>query len=304
MSKSTDQRVVLITGCSSGFGALCASEFARAGDRVVATLRDPSNAAAQQAFEGSENIDVRALDVTDQSSIQHCVAGVLQDYGRIDVLVNNAGIHLLGAMEDMPEADFRRLFETNFFGAINMARAVLPAMRERGRGHIISVSSIGSMVGRVIDGAYCASKAALETALEAMKHEVERFGIRVSVVCPSAFRTAIAQNLALPADSATDSPYHELLAFRFDKVREAVAEGEDPQLVASLIRQIASETHPQFRYIVGSKAKLMQQTLSGLDDGERQALIRRLAVIEWWVSGNAHGSAQKNTGLEDQGKKT
>lgn len=281
MTGQFDQRVVLITGCSSGFGALCAREFAQAGDRVVATMRNTR----KHSLPVNKGIDVRELDVTDGESIRRCVDGVLRDYGRIDVLVNNAGIHLLGAMEDMSDGEFRRLFETNFFGAINMARAVLPSMRERGVGRIISVSSIGSLVGRVIDGAYCASKAALETAFEAMKYEVERFGIHVSVVCPSAFRTQIAEKMAVPSQSVADSPYHELLAFRYGKVLEAVAEGEDPQTVASLILNIAAQDRPKFRYIVGSKAKLMQQTLAGLDDAERQALVRRLADIEWWVSG-------------------
>jgi len=281
MTGQTDHRVVLITGCSSGFGALCARGFAQAGDRVVATMRNTR----QHRLPADEGIDVRELDVTDEGSIRHCVEGVLRDYGRIDVLINNAGIHLLGAMEDMADEEFRLLFETNFFGAIHMARAVLPSMRERGQGRIISVSSIGSLVGRVIDGAYCASKAALETALEAMKYEVDRFGIHVSVVCPSAFRTQIAEKMVMPSQSVADSPYHELLAFRYGKVLEAVAEGEDPQAVASLIRQIAKEDQPQFRYIVGSRAKLMQQTLAGLDGAERQAVIRRLADIEWWVTG-------------------
>jgi NAD(P)-dependent dehydrogenase (short-subunit alcohol dehydrogenase family) len=282
MSDTAGQRVILITGCSSGFGALCAREFAHAGDQVVATMRNP----AQQTFAADDAIEVRALDVTDADSIRHCVEGVLRDYGHIDVLINNAGIHLLGAMEDMAELEFRRVFETNFFGAINMARAVLPGMRERGQGRIISVSSIGSLVGRVIDGAYCASKAALETALEAMKYEVERFGVQVSVVCPSAFQTQIGHKMVMPKAESAEAPYHELLAFRFDKVREAVAEGEDPQVVASLIRQIASDENPRFRYIVGSKAALMQQTLNGLTDAERQALIRKLAIIDWWVSGD------------------
>lgn len=282
MSLGPDRRVVLITGCSSGFGELCVREFLQAGDQVIATMRDPT----KSNFTADENLDVRALDVTHQESIRQCVAAVLADHGRIDVLVNNAGIHLLGAMEDMPDGDFRQVFETNFFGAINMARAVLPAMRERQWGRIITVSSIGSMVGRVIDGAYCASKAALEIAFEAMKYEVHRFGIQVSVVCPSAFRTDIGHKMTMPAGIAVDSPYHALLAFRFDKVRESVAEGGDPQEVAALIRQIATDDAPEFRYIVGEKALLMQEVLTGLDDIERQTLITRLADIAWWVAGD------------------
>jgi NAD(P)-dependent dehydrogenase (short-subunit alcohol dehydrogenase family) len=251
-------------------------------------MRDPSQADAGQFFgeDGAQlNIDVRELDVTDADSIAQCVAAVVKDYGRVDVLINNAGIHLLGAMEDMSEESFRCVFETNFFGPVNLARAVLPHMRKRGHGRIITVSSIGSLVGRVIDGVYCASKSALETAFEAMKYEVQRFGIQVSVVCPSAFRTDIGDRITTQVTPGDGSPYAALLGFRRGKVHESLAAGGDPQEVASLIRQIAAEPEPQFRYIVGEKAQVMQQALTGLGDAERQQLIKRLAEIDWWVSG-------------------
>lgn len=281
MRTDPDLRVVLISGCSSGFGALIAREFVAAGDRVIATMRNT----AKSAFEPGSSVDIRSLDVTDHSSIEACVQSVLSDYRRIDVLVNNAGIHLIGAVENMNEADFRRVFETNFFGAINLARAVLPAMRERGQGHIITISSIGSLVGRVSDGAYCASKAALEIAFEAMKYEVERFGINVSVVCPGAFRTDIGQKFELPENDAPGSPYHDLIAYRLKKVREAIDAGGDPSEVAQLVRRIADDPSPHFRHLAGGRAIQMQQALTGLGNEERKALITRLAGIEWWLSG-------------------
>lgn len=274
-------RVVLISGCSSGFGELCARTFARAGDRVIATMRKPN----QHTFEPGDSIDVRPLDVTDPDSIQSCVSAVVKDYGRIDVLVNNAGIHLQGAVEDMDEASFRRVFETNFFGAVNLARAVLPTMRAQRSGHVICVSSIGAQVGRVIDGAYCASKAALEMAFEAMKYEVGRFGIEVSVVCPGAFKTDIGEKLAMPDTANRASPYQSLLAFRLEKVREAVATGGDPLEVAQLIQRVADDPSPEYRYVVGEKAIQMQKTLTGLGDDERKAMIKNLAGIDWWLSG-------------------
>lgn len=274
-------RVVLISGASSGFGAECARVFAASGDRVVATMRR----AEGQPFAQGEAIDVRALDVTDPRSIDTCVASVLADHGRIDVLVNNAGIHLSGAMEDMSDAELRRVFETNFFGAINLARAVLPSMRERGQGHVISVSSIGARIGRVVDGAYCASKAALELAMEAMRSEVARFGVQVSVVAPGAFRTAIGRHFEPEPASRSASPYRDLQAFRREKVRAAVTQGGDPAEVAKVIADIADNPSPAFRYVVGERAIAMDKTLAGLDDTERQALIARLADIEWWLNG-------------------
>ena len=281
MKNDPDMRVVLISGCSSGFGALIAREFAAAGDRVIATMRTPG----KSPTESESFVDIRSLDVTDHSSIEACVQSVLSDYGRIDVLVNNAGIHLIGAVETMNEADFRRVFETNFFGAINLARAVLPAMRARDQGHIITISSIGSLVGRVTDGAYCASKAALEIAFEAMKYEVERFGINVSVICPGAFRTDIGRKFELPENDAPGSPYHGLIAYRLKKVREAIDAGEDPSEVAQLVKRIAGDPSPHFRYLAGGRAIQMQQALAGLGNEERKTLITKLAGIEWWLSG-------------------
>lgn len=272
-------RVVLISGCGSGFGALCARAFATAGDTVVATVRDP----ARHPFGEQVAVDVRRLDVTDRNSIDACVASVLDDFGRVDVLVNNAGIHRLGAIEDMGEDEFRRVFETNFFGSINLARAVVPAMRQRGRGHIISVSSIGARVGRVMDGAYCASKAALEIAMEAMRYEVARFGIQVSIVAPGAYRTSIG--LHLGAEVQTRSPYRELRAFRLRKVSDAVTRGGDPAEVVDLIRSIADDPSPAFRYLVGERARELERSLAGLDDAGRQEFVTRLADIGWWLSG-------------------
>ena len=274
-------RVVLVTGAGSGFGAECTRAFAVRGDRVVATMRNT----AQHPFGGDPSIEVRALDVTDAASIEACVSSVIADHGQIDVLVNSAGIHLLGAMEDQDEDEFRQVFETNFFGAMNVARAVLPYMRAHGQGHIISVSSIGAQVGRVMDGAYCASKAALEIAMEAMHSEVARFGVRVSVVSPGAYRTGIGRHI--PAAAPGQSPYRDLQAFRGAIVQAAVDQGGDPAEVADLIVNIANNPHPGFRIVVGERALMIDKTLAGLSDAERQALLARIADIGWWIEGKA-----------------
>lgn len=271
-------RVVLVSGCGSGFGTLCARAFAGAGNTVVATVRDP----ARHPFGAGDAIDVRQLDVTDQGSIGACIDSVLNDFGRVDVLVNNAGVHLLGAIEDMGESEMRCVFETNFFGSINLTRAVLPTMRKAGRGHVISVSSIGARVGRVMDGAYCASKAALEIAMEAMRYEVARFGVQVSIVAPGAYRTGIGRHFADEAEEF--SPYRELLAFRLHKVSEAVSKGGDPAEVAELVRTIADDPSPAFRYLAGERARELERSLAGLDDPGRQDFVTRLADIGWWLS--------------------
>lgn len=278
-------KTVLISGCSSGFGALAALEFGRAGYRVVATMRDPA-AADPGLFgqSGSGMIEVRALDVTDKGSIAACVASVLAEHGGIDVLVNNAGVHLLGAIEDMDERDLQTIMQTNFFGALDLSRAVLPAMRRAGAGHILTVSSVGSRVGRVSDGIYCASKAAIEIAFEALRYEVARFGVNVSVVCPGAFRTGIDRNFAL-SDAQERSPYAELLRYRLDRVREACRDGGDPAEVVAALRRIAEDPSPVFRHVVGAKAVELDQALSAADAAARADLLTRFSGIGWWLAG-------------------
>lgn len=278
-------KTVLISGCSSGFGALTALEFARAGFRVVATMRDPS-AADRGTFDRPDHgaIEVRALDVTDQRSIAVCVESVLADHGTIDVLVNNAGVHLLGAIEDMDGRELQTVMQTNFLGALDLSRAVLPAMRRAGRGHILTVSSVGSRVGRVADGIYCASKAAVEIAMEALRYEVARFGVQVAVVCPGAFRTGIDRNFALSAEQER-SPYAALLRYRLSRVREACREGGDPAEVATMLRRISEDPSPAFRNVVGPRAVELDEALSAADASARADLLTRFSGIGWWLAG-------------------
>lgn len=284
-------KTVLVTGCSSGFGALTARAFAAAGYRVVATMRDPARA-DPGIFDGAGAIEVRALDVTDGDDVAACVAAVLADHGRIDVLVNNAGVHLLGAVEDMAEADLDRVMRTNFFGVLAMSRAVLPAMRRAGGGHILTVSSVGSRVGRVMDGIYCASKAAVESALEAMRYEVARFGVQVAVVCPGAFRTGIDRNFTL-SDAQARSPYAALHRYRMERVREACRDGGDPAEVAAALLRIAGDPAPAFRHLVGDKAIALDAALSAADAEARAELLTRFSGIGWWIAGAAGPEAER-----------
>ncbi len=280
-------KTVLISGCSSGFGSLCAFAFAAAGYRVVATIRNMDKAAELRVVtkDYADTIDIRQLDVIDEDSIKNCVSSVVADYGAIDVLINNAGLHLLGAIEDMQSERLKLVFDTNVWGAVNLSRAVLPVMRQSGSGHIISISSLGSRVGRVADGAYCASKAALEMMMEAMHHEVVRFGVAVSVICPAAYNTPITQNCNLDAPYDTTSPYKDLIAFRMNKVRGSCENGGDPIEVAHKILEIAKNPTPEFRYVIGNRSAELNQKFTELDGLERSSFLRSFAGIEWWTSG-------------------
>jgi NAD(P)-dependent dehydrogenase (short-subunit alcohol dehydrogenase family) len=184
-----ESRVWLITGSSTGFGRSIAEAALRAGDRVVATARRP-----EALTDLVENARGRAiglpLDVTDQAQIDEAIAGARAQFGRVDVLVNNAGYGSVGAVEELVDSEFRTLMETMFFGALALTRAVLPVMRAQGGGVIVQMSSMGGQVAPPGFGAYCAAKFALEAISESLSAEVAPFGIRVLIVEPGAFRTS------------------------------------------------------------------------------------------------------------------
>ncbi len=281
--------VILITGASSGFGRLTALAFARQGDAVYATMRDPEQGHGLQDAASANNLrmNLLKLDVTDTQTIHAVVKHVLAAEGGIDVLVNNAGIHIPGALEDMPEADLRRVMDTNFFGVINVTRAVLPAMRKKNSGRIIMMSSVGGMISRATDSIYCASKWALEGMSEGLRYEVARFGISVSVIEPGVFRTEIGSKYKVSPDYPQASPYSKLLEFRVGKVVEDCKNGDDPQLVADLIVSVAKQDNPEFRYVAGQQAEKFLPELKHMDAYERHDLIRSAAAIDWWLEGRA-----------------
>jgi NAD(P)-dependent dehydrogenase (short-subunit alcohol dehydrogenase family) len=175
-------KVWLITGCSAGFGrALTEAALAR-GDKVMATARRPMPATAP-------NMRTAVLDVTDEERIGEVVKQTIDEFGRIDVVVNNAGNGSVGAVEELTTAELRGLMEVMFFGAVAVTKAVLPHLRERGSGTIVQISSMGGQVTMPGFGAYCAAKFALEGLSESLAAEVEPFGIGVVIVEPGAFRT-------------------------------------------------------------------------------------------------------------------
>jgi NAD(P)-dependent dehydrogenase (short-subunit alcohol dehydrogenase family) len=181
-------KVWLITGCSSGFGRELALAAHAAGDRVMATARRPEQL-DDLVKAGDGRITAAALDVTDPASVAAAVATTLDTYGRVDVVVNNAGYGSVGAVEELDLADLRTLMEVMFFGAVEVTKAVLPYLRAQGSGAIVQMSSMGGQVGPPGFGAYCAAKFALEGLSEALAAEVRPFGITTMIVEPGAFRT-------------------------------------------------------------------------------------------------------------------
>ena len=254
------EKIALVTGASSGFGLLTSIELTKAGFRVVATMRnlgrrDRLEQAVAAAGVGAK-IDVRALDVTKFDLIQGFVDNVAQDYERLDVLVNNAGFAVAGFAEDIKLDELRLQFETNFFGAVAMTKAVLPTMRRQRSGHIIQVSSIGGLQGAITVSSYAASKHALEGWSESLRMEVNSLGIKVVLVEPGAFETGIWTSGAVMGEQATKqtSPNFQ----RSLRMREQIQKipKADPMVVARTIVAIAQNPSPRLRYLVGRDAKI------------------------------------------------
>ena len=253
-------KIAVITGTSSGFGLLTAVELARQGFEVVATMRDLGRRsyleeAAARAGVGAK-IDVRKLDVTEFDRIPSFVAEVLGDYKRIDVLVNNAGFAMAGFAEDLQLEEIRLQFETNFFGAVAMTKAVLPAMRAQKSGHIIMLSSVGGQHGSPIISSYSASKHALEGWSESLRLEVGSLGIKVVLIEPGAFRTDIWTRNAKLGERVSDAASPNLE--RAQKMRAHVSKMPkgDPLEVVRRIAQVAQDPNPRLRYLVGSDARV------------------------------------------------
>lgn len=276
-SGTDTRRVALITGASSGFGLLTAVELAQRGLRVVASMRDLSRADRLDAALAGAGLsaDKVRLDVTDQASIDAAVAEV----GRVDVLVNNAGYGIAGAIEDVSMAELRAQFETNFFGLVALTKAVLPGMRERRWGRVINVSSLNGVLGVPMLGAYCASKHAVEGLTESMRVELLPFGVYVTLVEPGTFRTDIFTRNKVVAAAATDpgSPYYERMqkgdAFAMRRVENSSA---DPRAVAVAIARAATANRPALRYPVGVDARGLAAAKRALPYRVLEAAMSRL----------------------------
>ena len=273
--------VVLITGCSSGIGLATARHFARLGDEVHAGVRHPSTAWELTAAIESDKLKIAplTLDVDDDASVRRGVQEVIARSGRIDVLVNNAGIGGGGPIEDVPIEFAKSMFETNYFGTIRMIQAVLPGMRERRSGAIVNVSSIAGRLAIAGHGHYSAVKHALEAASEALAQEVLAFGIRVAVVEPGVVVTPIFSKARRFADPA--SPYrvhvHRLLLFYQMQMKMP----SQPSDVAAVIYEAVTTPEPKLRWLVGEGARRLTAGRQRLSDEEYVATGRPMADEEY-----------------------
>jgi NAD(P)-dependent dehydrogenase (short-subunit alcohol dehydrogenase family) len=236
-----NNKVVLITGASSGLGLACANHLSSRGWTVVGASRRGLSPGPWHAL---------TMDVDDDSSVNTGVATVVAEYGRLDAVIANAGFGVAGAVERTSIKDAKAQLETNFFGVVRLVKAALPAMRERGGGRVIIVSSIGGVIGIPFQAFYCASKFALEGYAESLAYEVAPYGVHVTLVQPGNFKTGFtAARRKVPVEAHSPYAAAEAKAIAIMEVDEV--KGADPLLAAQAIERLLNSSRPARRVSVG-----------------------------------------------------
>ncbi|UVK49552.1 oxidoreductase (plasmid) [Mesorhizobium sp. AR07] len=239
-------KTAVVTGASSGIGRASAEALARAGFTVFGTSR-------RTVGNGPDGVTMLSCDVTDGDSVSALVSTVLAQTGRMDLLVNNAGVGLLGGAEESSVAQVQALFDVNLFGVIRMTNAVLPSMRQQGEGRIINIGSILGLVPSPYSAHYSAVKHALEGYSESLDHEVRAFNIRVSVIEPAYVRTVFDQN-GIEPDSVLEE-YDQARAGVEALLRDVMPKADRPEVVADVVVKAATDSRPRRRYTAGKAAR-------------------------------------------------
>lgn len=251
MGTANQGKVVLITGASSGIGKACAEHLHRQGYRVYGTTRRDPDELPTFAY------TMIRMDVDDDDSVEQGIRLILANENRLDVVLNNAGIGISGAVEDTSLDEAKAQFETNFFGVLRVCRQVLPAMRAQGTGHIINISSVAGLVGVPFNGLYCATKFALEGLSETLRMEVKPYGIHISLVEPGDINTAMSADGLETRESASNPAYRANHTAALSIMARDEAEGPQPAVVAQLVESIIRAPSPRLRYRVGSLIEQM-----------------------------------------------
>ncbi|WP_419803699.1 SDR family NAD(P)-dependent oxidoreductase [Terriglobus sp.] len=272
-------KIWFITGASRGLGRIWAEAALKRGDKVTTTARNLTDIADLQQRFGDAVLPL-ALDVTNAGQVEQGIQQAYAHFGRLDVLVNNAGFSLIGTVEEATDAEIHDLFDANYFGVVRVLRAALPLLRQQGSGHILGVSSGLGVVPAPLIGFYCSTKAAVESLHETMAQEVKAFGIKVTLVEPGAYATDFGKS----ANRATPMAAYE--DFRKKIMEHLVTlERGDPQATASAILKIVDAENPPLRVALGSS----------LLPTARAAYADRIATWEAWrdVSNAAQGETQR-----------
>lgn len=242
-------KVILITGASSGIGKMCAEYLASKGNIVYGTSRKDLNS--------NESFHILKMDVTNKDSVEEGISRIISEQGRLDVVVNNAGMGYSGALELATDAEVRVQMETNFFGVVNVCTAVLPIFRKQNRGRIINISSVGGVIGLPFQGIYSASKFAVEGYSEALNLELIPFNIDVVIIEPSDFKSSFTANRPIAEATINHPAYKDSYARVNEIITEEELNGSDPIIIAKRIQKIIGQKNPKFRNPVGKWEQVM-----------------------------------------------
>jgi NAD(P)-dependent dehydrogenase (short-subunit alcohol dehydrogenase family) len=256
-------KVVFITGISSGFGKQISALLAQKGYRVYGTCRS--------VCEHDPLVNVLTMDVTNLSAVQECIGQVLEKEGRIDVLINNAGMHSGGSIEVIPDEDVRLQMETNFMGAVHTIKTVLPSMRAQGNGTIVNISSIGGLMGLPFQGYYSASKFAIEGMSEALRMELRQFHIKVIVINPGDFHTHNTRNRKNFFSSGGNLAYEVQFRKSLSVIENDENNGWKAEILARKIVAILEKKRPAHRYVIAS----LEQKIA--------VLLKRMLPSSWFA---------------------
>lgn len=271
-------KVALVTGSSSGIGYETSLLLARNQFVTYASMRNLKKGDELMKIASQETIPLKVieLDVNDNVSVNDAMDTILKEYGRIDVLVNNAGYSVFGSLEELSLEEIKDQFETNFFGAVRAAKAVIPAMRKQSSGTIVNVSSIGGKVGLLpYFTAYHASKFALEGYTESLRQELVEFGINVILIEPGAVGTNFMDNMKTGKNyNPNESPYANTIQRVFEGAQVIMANTIHPREVAQVILNAVNSTSPDVRYSVGKDAESILKRRAELSDTEMEQWVR------------------------------
>jgi len=281
--KASHERVALVTGSSSGIGFETSVLLARNGFHTYAAVRNIKK--SQASFDIAKNdglpLETIELDVTSDKSVNEAINKILLESKRIDVVVNNAGYALVGALEDSSIDEIKAQFETNLFGAVRIMCAVLPIMRNQRSGKIVNISSMGGRIAIPLDSAYHGTKFAIEGISESLQYEVEQFGIRVILIEPGAIKSNFFNNLKMASNAQRqDSPYSQMMQKLSGGFSSVLEKAPPPTEVAKVILKAVTSEEPELRYTVGEDASAMIQAKRTMSDLEFGKLMKKQFLYE------------------------
>lgn len=278
--KGQQEKVAVVTGSSSGIGFETSLLLSRNGIYTYATMRNLSKSKKLNDIVEKENLPLKVLqlDVTDDKSVKDSISQITDESSRIDVLVNNAGYDVMGAVEDISIDEFKSQFETNLFGIIRVTKEVLPIMRNQRAGNIINISSVGGRIGIPLNSAYISSKFALEGLSESMRYELEQFGIDVILIEPGVVKSNFFENADVVNNKTnnTISPYSQLTQKLYEGFEPMLKSNSSslPSDVAKIIYQAIESNNREVRYLVGKDAVSIINARQKLSDKEFENWIK------------------------------